>query len=340
MTPQQNGVAEWMNRTFLERACCMISNTGLTNAFWAKAISTTCYIVNRAPSAPLNFKTLEEMWSDKENNTQNQVEIEIGIPSEPSSSTLEQNTVETPEVEPETKILEVETPEVEPEDEEYSIAKHRPRREGKQPLRFGDYVVFAFTIAQETEEIGEPSKYSEAVSGADSANCVYFRKLNDGSFVYLLLYVDNMLIVAKDLEENHNLKSELKSEFEMKDLGAAKKILGMEIKRDRKANMLFLTEKKYLEKVLERFVMKDVKSVSTPLAAHFKLSAAQSPQSKEEERHMAQVPYSSAVGSIMYAMVCTRPDISQAVSVVSQYMACPGKAHWHAVKWILRYLRE
>ncbi|XP_070040351.1 uncharacterized protein [Nicotiana tomentosiformis] len=111
--------------------------------------------------------------------------------------------------------------------------------------------------------------------------------------------------------------SQLESEFEMKDLGAAKKILGMEIKRDRKANRLFLTQKKYLEKVLERFGMKDVKPVSTPLAAHFKLSVAQSPQSEEEERYMAQVPYSSAVGSIMYAIVYARPDISQALSVAS-----------------------
>lgn len=63
MTPQQNGVAERMNRTLSERACCMFSNAGLTNAFLIEAISTTCYIVNRAPSAPLNFKTPEEMWS-------------------------------------------------------------------------------------------------------------------------------------------------------------------------------------------------------------------------------------------------------------------------------------
>ena len=54
---------------------------------------------------------------------------------------------------------------------------------------------------------------------------------------------------------------------------------------------------------------------------------------------MSRVPYASAVGSIMYAMVCTRPDISHAVSVVSRYMDNPGKAHWQAVKWILRYLR-
>ena len=54
---------------------------------------------------------------------------------------------------------------------------------------------------------------------------------------------------------------------------------------------------------------------------------------------MSHVPYSSAVGSLMYAMVCTRPDIAYAVSVVSRYMANPGKQHWQAVKWILRYLR-
>lgn len=151
-------------------------------------------------------------------------------------------------------------------------------------------------------------------------SCVYFRKLNDGSFVYLLLYVDDMLIAAKDLTEIHILKSRLKSEFEMKDLGAAKKILGMEIKRDRGANRLFLTQKKYLEKflekVLERFGMKDAKPVCTPLAAHFKLLATQSPQK---------------TGNIMYTMVSTRANISQVVSVVSWYMDCPGKAHWQAV---------
>jgi len=81
-------------------------------------------------------------------------------------------------------------------------------------------------------------------------------------YLLLLLYVDDMLIAAKDLTEIHNLKSQLKSEFEMKDLGAAKKILGMEIKRDRKANRLFLTQKKYLEIVLERSGMNDAEAVS------------------------------------------------------------------------------
>ena len=54
---------------------------------------------------------------------------------------------------------------------------------------------------------------------------------------------------------------------------------------------------------------------------------------------MARVPYSSAIGSLMYAMVCTRPDLSHAVSSINRYMANPGKEHWKAVQWILRYLR-
>ena len=54
---------------------------------------------------------------------------------------------------------------------------------------------------------------------------------------------------------------------------------------------------------------------------------------------MSHVPYANAVGNLMYAMVSTRPDISHAVGVVSRFMANPGKEHWQAVKWVLRYLR-
>jgi len=85
--------------------------------------------------------------------------------------------------------------------------------------------------------------------------------------------------------------------------------------------------------------MQNSKPMSTSLATHFRLSAALAPQSEEEEQFMSHVPYSSAIGSIMYNMVCTRPDISHAVSVVSRDMANSGKVHWQAVKWILRYLR-
>jgi hypothetical protein len=91
--------------------------------------------------------------------------------------------------------------------------------------------------------------------------------------------------------------------------------------------------------VLERFRMQNEKLVSAPLASHFKLTKEMCPKTREEIEYMSRVPYSSAVGSLMYAMVCTRPDITHAVGVVSKYMNNPGKEHWEAIKWILMYLR-
>ena len=91
-----------------------------------------------------------------------------------------------------------------------------------------------------------------------------------------------------------------------------------------------------MKRVLKRFGMnKKTKSVSTPFAPHFKLSDAMSPNNEAEREYMSRVPYANAIGSLMYAMVCTRPDISHAVGVVSRYMHNPGKDHWQAVKWIL-----
>jgi hypothetical protein len=169
-------------------------------------------------------------------------------------------------------------------------------------------------------------------------SCVYI-KFVDGSPIYLLLYVDDMLIIAKSKIDITNLKAQLSSEFEMKDLGAAKKIFGMEITRDKKSGLLFLSQHGYIQKVLHRFNMHDSKPVSTPIALHFKLSSSQSPSTDSEFEYMSKVPYSSVVGSMMYAIFCSRPDLSYAMSLVSRYMTNPGKEHWNVVKWIFRYLR-
>ena len=64
---------------------------------------------------------------------------------------------------------------------------------------------------------------------------------------------------------------------------------------------------------------------------HFKLSKEQSLKTEEESDHMGKVPYALAIGSLMYAMVCTRPDIAHVVGVVSTFMSRPGKQHWEAV---------
>ena len=101
------------------------------------------------------------------------------------------------------------------------------------------------------------------------------------------------------------LKKQLSDEFDMKDLGVAKKILEMKIIRERSVGKLFLSQQIYIEKVLQRFNMNNAKSVTVSLAIHFKLSADISPKINKEMEHMSSVPYSSIVGSIIYAMVCT-----------------------------------
>eukprot|EP00253_Pinus_taeda_P018477 PITA_18477 len=155
-------------------------------------------------------------------------------------------------------------------------------------------------------------------------HCVYFKQLNNGVFIILVLYVDDKLLASKSIEEINRLKAQIARTFDMKDLGGARQILGMEIFRDKSNGKLWLSQQKYIEKILLRFGMDNVNPVSVPLASHFKLSSSLCPNTDEEKDYMSRIPYANVVGCLMYAMVCTRTDISHAVGVVSRYMANPG----------------
>ena len=87
-----------------------------------------------------------------------------------------------------------------------------------------------------------------------------------------------------------------------------------------------------------RFNMQSAKFASTPLPIHLRLSQRDRPTSGSEGENMKSVPYAPAVGSLMYAMVATRPDISHVVGVISRFMHNPGRSHWNAVKHVFRYL--
>ncbi|KAI3684762.1 hypothetical protein L6452_33988 [Arctium lappa] len=125
----------------------------------------------------------------------------------------------------------------------------------------------------------------------------------------------------------------------MKDLGAAQKILGMEIVRDRKSRTLRLTQRAYIQKILKRFNLDGAKTSSTPLPKHIKITNEDCPKDDKGKAEMSKVPYASAVGSLMYAMVCTRPDLAHCVGVVSRFLANPGRSHWTTVKTAFRYLK-
>jgi len=156
--------------------------------------------------------------------------------------------------------------------------------------------------------------------------CVYYNKLSGGEYIYLLLYVDDMLIAFKSRSTIDRLKKQLSSEFERKDLSEENKVFGIEIVRDRHTGKVCLTQMGYLQKVLQKFnINGDTKSISTLLAPHFKLRAIMSLTTVEEREYMSHIPCASTVGSLMYAMVCPRPDLSQAISMLSRYMHDFGK---------------
>ena len=118
----------------------------------------------------------------------------------------------------------------------------------------------------------------------------------------------------------------------MKDLGEATYILGIRIYRDRSRRLIGLSQSTYLDKVLKRFNMESSKKGFLPMSHGVKLSKTQCPSTTDERSRMSAIPYASALGSIMYAMICTRPDVSYALSVTSRYQGDLGESHWIAVK--------
>ncbi|KAM1444438.1 hypothetical protein ACFX2I_040587 [Malus domestica] len=150
-------------------------------------------------------------------------------------------------------------------------------------------------------------------------NCVYQKVVGD-VVVFLVLYVDDILLFGNDTAVVSFVKVWLSKTFHMKDLGDASYILAI----------------KYIDKVLSRFQMEQSKKGLLPVRHGIHLSKSMGPKTPEEIRQMSVIPYASAIGSLMYAMICTRPDIANVVSITSQYQSNPGSEHWAAVKTILK----
>ena len=555
-TPQQNGVAERMNRTVLERTRAMLEAAGLAKSFWAEAVKTACYLINRSPSTAINLKTPMEMWSGKPSDysslhvfgcpvyvmynnqertkldpksrkciflgyadgvkgyrlwdpTARKVIISRDIIFAENDKQMEQKNDGTKEVVSiQLNEGENDSSEAEPEhaeqapDETDDDEVRKSTRLTKKPTWHSDYVMASHDAYCLLTEEGEPSTFQEAVRSSDASlwmkamqeemealhknktwelvalpkgrkaignkwvykikrdsndqveryrarlvvkgyaqkegidfneifspvvrlntirvvlamcaafdlhleqldvktaflhgeleeeiymlqpegfeeqgnlvcrltkslyglkqaprcwyrrfdsfilslkynrlnsdHCAYYKRFGNDDFIILLLYVDDMLVVGPNKDRIQELKAQLAREFDMKDLGPANKILGMQIHRDRRDRKVWLSQKNYLLKVLRRFNMQDCKPISTPLSVGYKLSSSMCPSNEAQRMEMSRVPYASAVGSLMYAMICTRPDIAHAIGMVSRFMANPGQEHWNAVKRILRYIK-
>jgi hypothetical protein len=160
-------------------------------------------------------------------------------------------------------------------------------------------------------------------------HCLYI-KLTERGMVVMLVWVDDLVIGASNDSLLSDTKEALKSRFKMKDLGRLSYFLGIDFEQH--DGVVKMNQKRYLCKVLERFQMQDCKPRSTPC------------EPKPESADLGNEPieprkFREAVGSLVYAMTCTRPDLCWIVTKLSQYLTKPLSMHWVMVKHVLRYLK-
>ena len=155
-----------------------------------------------------------------------------------------------------------------------------------------------------------------------------------GSNIYILVYVDDILIVAKDMAAVIHVKERLTTVFDVRDLGEAKYFLGMSLDRDRAEHTLKMSQKRLASELVDKYGLKEGKTKTVPMSPSIRITQTEDDKVLDKEVYR----YSELVGSLLYLSVCTRPDIAQAVGVLARHMAKPSMDHWTAAKAVLRYI--
>lgn len=155
--------------------------------------------------------------------------------------------------------------------------------------------------------------------------CVYF---NQKTSVYLIIYVDDGLVIGRNKRECESIINELSKKFKLKQL-SGNSFLGVKIDP---FSGISLCQDKYIDEILARFNMADCSGLSTPIVSTAELL-------QECTSAPTKGPYRAAIGSLQYLACCTRPDIYFAVSFLSRFSHDPEQKHWEAVKRVFRYLK-
>ena len=166
---------------------------------------------------------------------------------------------------------------------------------------------------------------------SDYDQCLYMRT-SGSKILFLLLYVDDLILVGDNIIEIEMVKPLMCKEFEMRDMMEMKTFLGITIDRDMSKGILLLDQKLYLEDVLRRFKMENCKAVATPMERNLQLKTS-------TEDILTKQPYKELIGCLMYAAITTRPDLCAAVNYFSQFQCCATDDHWIHLKRILRYIK-
>ncbi|GAQ93236.1 hypothetical protein KFL_013790010, partial [Klebsormidium nitens] len=167
---------------------------------------------------------------------------------------------------------------------------------------------------------------------ASMADAALFMEVVAGERVYLVVWVDDILVAARGADRIAKVKAHLGKKFDVRDWGKAKYFLGMELTRNREARTLKLIQKKLKGELVGRYGLASAWARSVPLETGDK-------STKEgEPLETKRFPNSECVGSLLYLSVCTRPDIAQAVGALARFMAGPTEEQWRAALGVVRYL--
>ena len=147
-----------------------------------------------------------------------------------------------------------------------------------------------------------------------------------------------MAVTSKQAVNTERFKSNIKGFWEITDHGPIKWFLGFEIKRDRKAKTISINQWAYIELMVEKFRLTNAKSVSTPMDPNTHFSVQQCPSTINQMSKMKEVPYSEALGLVLWPTVVLHPDTAYAVGILSQFMQNLGPAHWEGIKRVINYL--
>lgn len=162
--------------------------------------------------------------------------------------------------------------------------------------------------------------------------CLYRSK--GGEMAYVAVYVDDLVIAAASDEAVQVVKDQLSASFDMKDMGRLHHFLGMKIVQDPKNNSVWIGQDRYTKDVLAKYGMENCKPALTPMDPGVKPLPG-----KDTDERFDPAVYQSAVGSLLFLSVATRPDIAFAVSCAARFTANPYREHWSLVKRIMRYLK-
>ena len=152
--------------------------------------------------------------------------------------------------------------------------------------------------------------------------------------VILILYIDDLLLLGKDLSKIQDIKSQLGKLYQMKDLGPASSYLGIRITRDRNTQAIWIDQQVYIENALKRFELLDANSTKTPLPAGIHLEKSEEPVALDTKTYYQQI-----IRTLIYATIGTRPNIAFAATGLSRFNNNPTKEQVKYAKYVLLYLK-